>query len=198
MMHEPDFEANEIQLVDFTTKELASFAKSHESHQFSYFAFDCNADYGEVLLCLDTPETSVAQAKESQARIAADVRKAEYADLNTVRHIHHTLEGLHGTGILTFGNNTGDFAFQGFAEILFDSWAEFSVSDDYAGNICDEWNEEDEGEDYRECKASVMFCRAIDKLVERGAFNCLRMTSPFLVGFGHHDGRQYVVRVLNW
>ncbi len=41
-------------LLEFTTKRVVKFLKENPKLKFYAFAFDCNAEYGEVNLCLNT------------------------------------------------------------------------------------------------------------------------------------------------
>lgn len=193
-MKEPDFHADEQRLLDETLRAIREFAGQHAEELFSYFAFDCNADYGEVLLCLDTEDNSIAQAKKHEAYVTERRHeKLAYDDEHSLKWAIDTVQNPISGPVLPFNNNPGDFRYQGFAEVSFlDEWEDFVLDDDYPGEF------EESGRDYLECKATVMFSRVIDALVDQCAFDCLRRTSPFYVGFAFHEGPQVVVRLLNW
>ncbi|EMI16393.1 hypothetical protein RMSM_06681 [Rhodopirellula maiorica SM1] len=192
-MKEPDFASNERQLIDASILAISEFAAQHTDELFRYFAFDCNADYGEILPCLDTEENSIAQAKKHEARISERrLTQLSYDDKKSLEWAINTFKNPITGPVLPYNNNTGDFRYQGFAEVSFlDEWEEFSLADDYPGEFADSQD------DYLECTAAVMFSRTIDALVEQKAFDCLQRTSPFLVGFAFHEGPQLVVRLLN-
>ena len=191
-MKEPDFASNERQLIDASVRAISEFATQHADELFRYFAFDCNAEYGEILLCLDTEENSITQAKKHEAYVSERRHKLSYDDTESLEWAINTIKNPIAGPVLPYNNNTGDFRYQGFAGVSFlDEWEEFSLSDDYPGEFADS------EDDYLECKAAVLFSRVIDALVEQNAFDCLKRTSPFLVGFALHDGPQLVVRLLN-
>jgi len=50
-----------------TSTAIAAFAQQHQSERFYGFAFDCNAEYGQVLLCLNTEEDLLDTAKNLKA-----------------------------------------------------------------------------------------------------------------------------------
>lgn len=116
-----------------------------------------------------------------------------YDDDSSLQWAINTVKNLVTGSVLPYNNNTGDFEYQGFAEVSFlEEWQDFVLADDYPGEF------EDSEDDYLEYMATVVFSHVIDTLVARGAFDCLKRSSPFLVGFAFHDGPQLVVRILNW
>ncbi len=193
-MNEPDFLANERELISESMRAISEFAEQHSNELFNYFAFDCNADYGQILLCLNTAESSAASAKKHEEYITnRRHEELSYDDDYSIEWAIETVKNPISGPVLPFCDNTGDFQYQGFAEVSFlDEWQNFTLADDYPGRF------EDSEDDYLECKATVMFSRVIDLLIEQNAFDCLQRTSPFLVGFTFHDGPQLVVRMLNW
>jgi hypothetical protein len=80
-MKEPDFAANEQRLLREAIIELHNFAGEHPDELFNYFAFDCNPDYGEILLCLDTLENSITKAKEHEKYVSANRKDLAYDGL---------------------------------------------------------------------------------------------------------------------
>ncbi|MEN6497890.1 MAG: hypothetical protein ABFD16_26630 [Thermoguttaceae bacterium] len=192
-MKEPDFASNEQHLIEASIRAIREFAEQHPDEVFNYFAFDCNADYGEILLCLDTSENSIARAKEHEEYMTEHRHQELSYDESSLEWAIDTVTDATIGPVLPFNNNTGDFQHQGFAEVSFlDEWQTFRFDDDYPGQF------EDSEQDYLESKATVMLSKAIDALIDRGAFNCLRRSSPFLVGFAFHDGPQVIVRIQNW
>jgi hypothetical protein len=192
-MKQPDFPANERTLIDASVRVIREFAEQHRDEVFKYFAFDCNVDYGEILLCLDTLDNSIAEAKNHESYVTESRHKGLSYDDDSLQWAITTVKNPVTGPVLPFGNNTGDFEYQGFAEVSFlEEWQDFRFADDYPGEF------EDSEDDYLECIATVMFSHVIDALVGQNAFDCLKRSSPFLVGFTFHDGPQLVVRVLNW
>lgn len=189
-MTEPDYRADEETLFQATLLALKEFAETHPHEMFCSFAFDCNSDYGEVLLCLDTVEQSRQAARQSEGR-AFERRQKYGSDYDVLPQLLTMARGtVCNNDVLPFGDNTGDFAYQGFAEVTFEAWADFTLDDEYPA-----LPDGEEG-DYLQCKAAILLGRVIDRLVAANAFDGLQRTMPFLVGVGFHDGGQYVVRVL--
>ena len=193
-MTEPDFASNEKELFDEAVEAIQEFARQHSSELFSFFSFDCNPDYGEVLFCLDTFNNSIKKAKEHEKYVTTRRRqKLSYDDRFEVKWAIKTIQNKITGPVLPYNDNPGDFEYQGFGDgVFFPEWENFKLSDDYPGSY------EDSEDDYLECNATVMFSRVIDALVENNAFDCLNRTSPFLIGFAFHDGPKLVVRILNW
>lgn len=50
-----DWGALESQLFDLVVREVRTFSAKHPNERFCNFFIDCNADYGEIFLCLNTP-----------------------------------------------------------------------------------------------------------------------------------------------
>lgn len=82
----------EERLYQATAAALRHFSKDHPSESFYGFAFACNADYGEVMLCLNTAaglRATVAQryaswsAEEVETRLKWNPGDWEYANFNT-------------------------------------------------------------------------------------------------------------------
>jgi hypothetical protein len=194
MKNLPDFASNERHLIDESIRAIREFVEQHPNELFNYFAFDCNADYGEILLCLDTLDNSIAESKKHETYLSERRREElAYDNKHTLRWAIDSLENPVTGPVLPFNNNSGNFRYQGFAEVSFlDEWQDFVLDDDYPGQF------EDSKADYLESYASVMFYRVIDALVEKDAFDGLRKSSPFLVGFDFHDGPQLIVRIINW
>ena len=192
-MPEPDYHADERRLLEETIPAIEAFAAEHCNEVFRYFAFDCNPCYGEVLLCLDTEENSVAEAKKHEQYVTKQRRdKLLYDDAGWLEWAITVVANRTTGPVLPFNNNTGDFDHQGFADIRFPTWEAFTLEDDYPGTF------EQSEVDYLNCKVAVLFSHAIDALVERDAFSCLNRTSPFFVGLAFHDHEQLVVRMTNW
>ena len=59
------------QIIDFAVQEVENFLKENPDLEFYAFAFDCNAEYAEVNLCLNT-ESNFQETLE-------DYQNGEYA-----------------------------------------------------------------------------------------------------------------------
>jgi hypothetical protein len=189
----PDFQKQEDQLFEFTRAELSKFA-AQSSDEFAYFAFDCNPDYGEVLLCLDTTANSIAMARVTEKALLESRRRRfamPYCEIPSyelewsIHRLGNDLEGF----VVPYGNNTGDFSHQGFAQVDFDDWQDYSIE------------ESDEFPDSKQsrikCFAAVLLAKVIDRLVDAEAFAALNRSHPFYCGVGLHDGPQRVLRMVD-
>ncbi|EMI24679.1 hypothetical protein [Rhodopirellula europaea] len=192
-MNEPDFAAQESTVVKETIQHLESFAEENPDELLSHFAFDCNPDFGSILLCLDTQENSIAVAKETE-QYTTQIRASRlaYEDEHCIEYAINTIRNQTSGPVVPFNNNTGDFEHQGFADVDFDDWQTYRFSDDYPGEF------DGSGEDYLQSKVAIMLSRVVDQLVSCDAFACLNKTQPFLVSVGFHDGTHLVIRIINW
>ena len=70
---------NEQQLkqavVDFAVRGVEQFLQEHPGLEFYAFAFDCNAEYGEVNLCLNTE----ADFEETLRKLQASAKSESYS-----------------------------------------------------------------------------------------------------------------------
>lgn len=53
---EIDWTDIENRLYELCASEIQLFAKTHSGESFYAFALDCNGEYGDVLLCLNSPD----------------------------------------------------------------------------------------------------------------------------------------------
>ncbi|MEC5126637.1 hypothetical protein VSU19_07750 [Verrucomicrobiales bacterium BCK34] len=51
-----DWQNVEDVLFRLTVNDISKFAEEHPEVEFYGFAFDCNADYGQAMPCLNTPD----------------------------------------------------------------------------------------------------------------------------------------------
>ena len=164
-----DWDAFEAQLLDSTTREIATFAAANASTPYYGFMFDCNSDYGQVLLCLNTDESLQKQA-ESYKTGNADL----YAR-DTVEDIKRSLRW-----------NAGDWEHQGFNTDSFDddlSEFESAVSD----ATMDEEEDEETFMTPTQDRFMKSVCRVLLQLEQANAFDCLRRTADFQVFVADHD-----------
>lgn len=191
-MKTTDFKKQEDELYDFSFNALREIGSGIRD-ELSYFAFDCNPEYGEVLLCLDTIQNSIITAKNTENYITEKRKENSYDSpaFKLAWAIHNLGNNLIGW-VLPFGNNTGDFSHQGFAEYHFEDWEDFSLSDSYPGEF------EKSEEDYLACISTILLSNVIDRLISNNAFSELKICKPFYCGVALHDNIQNVVRIINW
>ena len=65
-MPDPEFDRLEPLVIKAAAEHLAVYAAENPGLLVSQFAFDCNPDYGSLLLCLDTHDNTAAFARENE------------------------------------------------------------------------------------------------------------------------------------
>ncbi|MFB6363472.1 hypothetical protein ACFCP7_05330 [Paenibacillus elgii] len=185
-MNEPDWKEVEERLYQESVSAIEQFSVEHADEEICYFAFDSEPYYGYVLLCFDTTENSVMEAKRSAEyeynKIAKAIKKMSWLSAHSY---------MANANLLPFTNNTGDFQYQGYTQVNFEGWKEFADSDDYPKGYT-------EMQDYLESNLSIVFWKVIDRLIREKHFSVLKMASPFFVGYGLHDQDQVLLRIINW
>lgn len=181
-MNEDEWEKDLARLLEASRQAIRDFQREHSDKEVCYFAYDSDPQYGYVLICFNTTEASQRQVSmayaSSVARRVKNLREPAFAE-----------SGLYlaqSTSELPFCNNTGDFEFQGFAEVKFERWVEEASEDDI----------EDVHDNPLVNRVAKLLCRAIDTLVDEHAFDSLKLASPTLVGFAFHDSEQCILRML--
>lgn len=193
MARKPNFAAQEDVIAESVSVRLAAFAKNHSNLLFTQFAFDCNPDYGELLLCLDTPSSTTEYVLENQAnKTEQRFARHSYDDELSLRYAQHEVAALHNFPLVPYNNSCGNFSHQGFDEISLAGWEDFQMSDEYPGEI------EGTDEDYLQSVSAVFLFRVARKLIDRAAFDCLHRTSPFLVSVGFHDTTHFIAGITDW
>src|SRR5262249_13827105 len=138
-----------------------------------------------VLTCFNT-----AAANRESVRTAHDRSVGRRRELLSDPIWHeHAYRQVRVNSVLPFCNNTGDFAFPEFTQIQFSEWealAEGEQSIDDSDEVSSLENQ-----------VALIFARALDTLVDEGAFDKLQLASPTLLGFGFHDADQYILRMLH-
>jgi hypothetical protein len=143
--------------------EIGKFAQSHRTETFYGFALDCHSDYGQVLLCLNTPEAlcqmAIAYSNGSPPRKAAEVYE---------RELRWSL---------------GDWKYQGFNSETFEkSWDPFQ---ELVSNAYDEEEPADRTPTQERFMQSA--CRVLLRLESSNAFNSLQRTDDFQTLAMDHD-----------
>jgi len=166
-------------LYQITERELAAFATRHENVRFYGFAFDCNADYGEVLLCLNDEASLKVHAEESKRKPARpflpkfDQMREKYGITPKALYEGWGVEKI----MEEFRWNPGDWQYQGF----------FNCSDDPAwGGVADTIEDEIEDDKDREPFLESV-CRVLIKLESDHIFDCLDRTENFRGLVTDHD-----------
>jgi hypothetical protein len=182
-----DWNQAENLLMAETTKALQDFAEEYPGTKCCYFAFDSEPRYGDVLLCFDTTSNSQQSAQRRQ-QSAIDRRLKM---LTGERAWEHASYFLKHPVLVPFGDDTGNFAFIGYREVSFPEWKQFADSTKYP-------SAKKNADDYLDGNFRILVWKVIERLVLERAFDCLSMSSPFMIGYGIHDQEMSIVRMLNW
>jgi len=185
-MKEQDWDLFKEKLVRGSREAIISFSNSHPDEEICYFAYDCQPSYGYVLTCFNTTDESLRYVSELQE---INVQRG-HKILDNDRFRHAGYYYVKSLSVSPHCNNTGDFKYQGYTQIFFPEWEEYSESDEYPEN-------EKHQDDYLESRVALIFWHALTQLVDEGAFSKLKLASPTLIGFMFHDEQEVVVRILN-
>ena len=165
-------------LTTIVTEAINDFAQRHPDEQFYGFAFDCNADYGEVLLCLNTEQDLQASAKElkespPKSFLPKFDKMMEEKYGVKPKPLFHDKTAAEVAEKLRW--NPGDWKYQGFYNCSDDpDWAE----------LAEEIAEQIETDEDREAFLRII-CRLIPAI--KPALERLHRTSDFRVLVIDHD-----------
>jgi hypothetical protein len=148
-------------LLEIAATEIRSFAAGHGQETFYGFAFDCNSDFGNVLLCLNTEASLMSQA------ISYKQNHPELYGENSIEEIADSLRW-----------NMGDWAYQGFESRDYASrWEKYS--DAVSANCIDEEKDPKTFLGPVQRKFLETVCRVAIRLADSHAFATLRRTDDF-------------------
>lgn len=188
---EPDWQAAEDRIVVETTSAIERFAREHPNEVCSCLAFAVDCCYGDVVLCFDTLQNSLAQAKRHQREVLKDWElnlgkehgweEAEYYLTRT--HTHNRIVEYTPYPV-------DDFKYGSVSILHFDDW------DEYFGST-----ERDDQERNPIGHVIVLMHNVVNRLVSSGVFEQLALSSPFRVGVDFIEVKEpgiIVMRILNW
>jgi hypothetical protein len=160
---------------------ISKFAAEHPNELFSSFAYTVDSLYTGVALNFDTLENSLKEAQREEQyqvkhrnRLFATERGWEDARYQVAHHINR----------IDDCNLRGPFQYDLVAFVELPVWA------DYFEN-CEDCSE-------LEGRVIVSLWQVVDRLVDSGVFEKLRLSSYFRVAFCFHDDEMIVLRILNW
>lgn len=184
-----DWPGLEDRLYTLCVEELRRFARSHRDETFYAFALDCNSEYGQILLCLNTPDalrqaailysTSPPnqEAFEAISRVMAEQFGEPYipAPLKSVEENERDLCW-----------SVGDWKYQGFNRSAFErAWGPFSTI--VLESCFDEEEDETTFMTPTQDRFTRMACRVVVRMEIDGAFECLCKTEDFKTWVADHD-----------
>ena len=171
-------------LLQLTEADLRRFAKRHAHETFYGFAFDCNSEYGEVGLCLNTKELLKAQ------REAPDPNAAFFASLDRKLGLDSD-SGAMATRVSRW--DLGDWGYQACNSRTFDRGLRR-----FQAIVTERCMLEDEDQRTFMKPTQTRFmkaaCRVLLRLERRGAFDVLRRTGNFSTLARDHDEAESIAR----
>jgi hypothetical protein len=179
-----DWRTLEDHLFSLAMADIRRFADAHRDEQFYGFAFDCNSDYGQILLCLNTQES----LRETALQYATNPPNKEVWD-----RINKALGFPSDEQRETPAEyeqelcwSLGDWKYQGFNTKAFDSgWASFGTD---VLNAC--MDEEEDKETFLKPTQDRFLravCRVLLRLEIEGGFQRLNRTDDFGTFVTDHD-----------
>ena len=182
-----DWNASEEQLYVASVAAIRRFGQEHGRLPVCYFKFDSEPRYGYVLIGFDTLENNIRRAKKSEQTAIARRRTR----LNRPDSWKSAKHCLRNPRLAAFNSNSANFAFPEYAQVSFPDWRELAQEGGYPVGLTHQ-------DDYLESSVRLVLWRVAERLVADEAFKPLTLASPFIVGYGFHDGEDVVLRLLNW
>lgn len=176
-----DWSTLESTLFDLALADIAAFAKGHAAEVFYGFAFDCNADYGQAMPCLNT--TEFHQAAIEGRNLPAEI----VASYEQWRKQLGLPAGTTPSAELRW--SLGDWKYQDFSSSAFKTaWERFErqVHDAAFPDVgyAEEKNEQDRDTQERFLES---VCRVVVRLEKQNAFDGLKRTDDFRTYVADHD-----------
>jgi hypothetical protein len=180
-MAKPDWAHAEEILFEQTRQILRRFATDHPEEFCSFMLYTVDADYAGVGINLDTPANSMRRAQAHQ-RHQIQYRNEIFAEDRGWETARHAV--AHPTNRIEDWNHSDPFKYELLEFVPLPAWEKYAQA-------------EPEGEEL-EGRVIVSLWRVVERLVEAGAFEPLRRTPPFRIGFAFHDDEMIVLRILDW
>lgn len=163
---EADLKKIEDLLYSLSAKSIRQFASEHPNESFYGFGFDCNSEYGDVLLCANTEADFQKTAQEY-------IKKWDYTEEN----------------LADLKKNYGDWKYQGF-NVSHTHWDEkwrpvSSAIEDFV--FSEETDEQGAAflDELMRC-----FTRALLRLEADGIISELKQDEGFVISIFDHDERE--------
>jgi len=183
----PDWKAVEEQLVETGLSALRRFTVEHADEICSFFAYAVDPYAAGYEVCLDIYTNGIRAAMQHERRTFG--RRHEGAKRpQGWKQAHHWLDIPR---IVDYTPSAGSFAFAGYASGEIEQWEAYLTEDEKHPH------KEDENS-YLEGNWRIAIWRAIEQLIKMQAFDGLRLSSPFRLGYELHDEELVVLRILNW
>jgi muconolactone delta-isomerase len=160
-MNQVDYPRMKQTIVDFAVTGVQKFLQAHPNLEFYAFAFDCNAEYAEINLCLNTEADFAKTLKESQARYPED-----YQSEDNIKDLRY---------------NTGDWEYQCFDTL-------YILTDEQLSEIFQAMPEDDY-QTWQKFVGSlvVMFTEALQDFTKTETYKTIPKTQNFMAFCIDHD-----------
>lgn len=190
-----DWNALEQEMLRLAKHDLTLFAKSHGDETYYGFHLDCNAEYGEVLLCLNSVEALEHSAHNLSS---AEIQNIKATHEHRVKRYQEMCKKLGDeyraqkpdpadtppdfsvepeSRLAELRWSPGDWKYQGFNSNAWDEglWSEFSEE------VCEATIDEEYDGDESPIVAKFMevACRVVVQLARSEAFSALKRTPDF-------------------
>jgi hypothetical protein len=182
-MQEPDWDAAGDLLVEEGMKAIEAFSTKHVADLCSFFAFSVDYCFGDVVICVDTLDNSLLQARRNEVRTLRAWDAALCSENGWENAKHHLLRHR----LTNYTPHTAEFTYPDLATVHFSDWEGYFLSEqrseypDPLGHVI------------------VLMHTVVSKLVSSSAFDRLLLSSPFRIGAEFSEELDLVVmRLLNW
>jgi len=179
-----DWSVVENTLFEIAAADISAFAETHRDETFYGFAFDCNADYGQAMLCLNTPEFHELAI---DGRHLSEEIKAGYEKLRQKFGLRPDATPRDERA-RKMRWALGDWKYQDFTSPRFQElWEPFE--DQICDAIADYDPGDDESDENRDLQEAFLrtVCRVVIRLEQTGAFDRLARTNDFKCCVLDHD-----------
>jgi hypothetical protein len=182
-----DWNASEDKLHAASVAAIRRFGQEYAQLPVCFFQLDSEPRYGYVLIGFDTLENNIRTVKKSEQTAIANRRRT----LTRPESWKSAKYSLKTPRLAAFNTNSGNFAFPEYAQVSFPDWRKLAEEGGYPVGLAHQ-------DDYLESNVRLVLWRVAERLVAEDAFEPLTLASPFMVGYGFHDGEQVILRLLNW
>ncbi len=122
----PDWQDIENRLYESSKAGILRFAAEHLEAICSFFAYSANPVYGEFLLCFDTPQNALEQAKQNEQQAI----KRRSGMLSLEGAWRHATYFLTSEKVTEYSPDVGLFAYPDFVELKFEELDDLHFSEE--------------------------------------------------------------------
>ncbi len=186
---EPDWQQSEDDLFDESCETIRGFALEHPECVCSFFAFDCDAVYGDVNINLDSAQNGFAEGQKYQDE-SIKWRTEKLVDADSWRWA----QAYFALSMVEHSISVSEFEFSCYGRRQFREWETFAFSSCYPKR------ERDDDPGYLTGHVTLILWRVLERLHDARIFEQLNLASPFRLGYEYHDDARglVVTRIMNW